>query len=331
MKRNRMTAAVSAVIASLVLLLCFSQTAYSASQSGTVKLRYVLSDTRFELYRIGELTDTGFQLSQPFDVYHVDLNNPDAAYTLAAYVERDHIEPLASAVTDSSYCADFEALEEGVYLLTGDSGVIGQGYYSVNPSLFEMSYSDGGSVEIEVKYGVTQGARRSRLSCLKIWEDDGETHPEITASLLCDGELYETFVLNEENNWTHVWFDLDMTHEWMIAEDLDDDEYTVSVSREGNTITIVNTMLPGPPFIASPGSDSTTPEPTTPEPTTSETTTSATPDSDSPATVSETASSRTSIPQTGQFNWIIYVLIISGALLCLIGVTLSRKERNEKK
>ena len=326
MNRKRISAAVLAVLVSLILTICSAQTASSAAESGTVKLSYVLSGTRFELYRIGELTAHGAELCEPFDAYNVDIYDPDAAYTLAAYIARDHIGPVAAAVTDSDGEAGFDGLEEGVYLLNGESSTVGQEYYTVDPSVFALSYSEGGCVELEVKYGVVQGARRSRLSCVKIWEDEEDTHPEITASLLCDGELYETFCLSEENNWTYVWFDLDMTHEWLIAEELDDDEYTVSVSREGNTFTIVNKRDDTPPGLLTSGPK---PDPTTPGSPTTGRDDPSTPDQDTPTNVPEPSSTTSVIPQTGQLNWIIFALVITGALLCLIGVLL-RKKHDEK-
>jgi len=78
----------------------------------------------------------------------------------------------------------------------------------------------------------------------KIWKDEGheaERPKEIQVILLRDGEVYETVILNEANQWNYQWTDLDGTYEWTVEELTELDKYTSSVTRDGNTFLITNT------------------------------------------------------------------------------------------
>ena len=80
---------------------------------------------------------------------------------------------------------------------------------------------------------------------IKVWKNDGahleERPAEIQAALLCNGEVYEVVVLNEENGWTYHWTGLDGAKEWTVIEYKALDKYTSSVTQDGITFIITNT------------------------------------------------------------------------------------------
>ncbi len=80
---------------------------------------------------------------------------------------------------------------------------------------------------------------------LKVWKNDGahleERPAEVQAALLCNGEVYEVVVLNEENGWTYCWTGLDGEMEWTVEEYTVLDKYTSSVTQDGSTFIITNT------------------------------------------------------------------------------------------
>jgi len=78
----------------------------------------------------------------------------------------------------------------------------------------------------------------------KVWKGDEEdTRPEsITVRLLCDGEVYDTVELNEDNEWKHRWIDLDDSDNWDVEEIDVPEGYTSEVKQRGNTWTITNTF-----------------------------------------------------------------------------------------
>ena len=110
----------------------------AAEQSGKITVSYELEDVTFNLYKAGEITEQGVVLSGEFARYKVNMNSDSAAYTLSAYVARDAIVPLKTAVTGENGAALFSGLERGVYLICGESTFYGEEHYTVNPSLISV-------------------------------------------------------------------------------------------------------------------------------------------------------------------------------------------------
>ena len=120
---------------------------------------------------------------------------------------------------------------------------------------------------------------------LKIWDDDGNTQnrpEEITVQLLRDGQIYDTVVLSDGNNWRYTWENLDADSKWTVVEKDVDDRYSVKVTLEGITFVVTNTLPDVPP----------PPPPENPP----------------------------HLPQTGQLWWPVPVLMAAGLALVLFGV-----------
>lgn len=83
----------------------------------------------------------------------------------------------------------------------------------------------------------------NKLTVHKIWEDNGypERPDSVTAHLLRDGETFETVELNEANQWTYTWDELDDRYNWSVEEDVPAG-YEVTYKTEDNKIFIVNHM-----------------------------------------------------------------------------------------
>ena len=336
---KRIIAVITASLTCLSLLACSVFTSYGERQKGSISLDYELSDTLFSLYKVGDITASGFVADEAFEQYHVDLSSENAANTLMAYIVRDRHEPLASIRTDSNCSAVFDDLDKGVYLLTGESSTVNDVFYTVMPSLISLPSNDGASVNWDVnaviKFSKTGVIGRLHLNCVKIWKDDGDTiHPEVHVELLRDGEVYDVVALNEDNNWKYSWYDLDPDSHWIVTEEELDGSYSVDISRSDYTFTIVNTINDGGGSPSEPTSPSTSPTSST-SPSDSGTVPSGatTSPTGSPATPSEVKSSDAgasgTIPQTGQLNWPIPVLAGAGIVLCLIGVLLLRKKSDK--
>ena len=326
MKTKRITAVITAVLISMALLSGSVFISHGLQKKGSVSLDYELSDVRFYIFKVGNITESGVVATEPYSAYHVDLMSENAAYTLMSYIERDRSEPLRTIVTDEGGSAVFDDLERGVYLITGESTVKDDVCYTVMPSLISLPSADSTSVEwhvtVVIKYGKENVFDRINLSCVKIWKDDRDTvHPEIHVELLCNGEEYDTVLLNEENNWKYSWNDLDPNCSWLVTEEEFDGDYSVDISRDQYTFTIVNTVND----TDEPGS-----EPTSPSDSVTSPSDSPTAPSDSPATPSETKTPGTTgsgtIPQTGQLNWPIPLLAGTGVILCSVGVLLLIKK-----
>ena len=127
-------------------------------------------------------------------------------------------------------------------------------------SVAEPTVPDGYESSIEgFTITNTHEVAKTSLTATKVWDDadnqDGKRPESITLHLLADGaHMGETYkaVLNEENEWTHTWSDLDVNAggekiEYSVAEETADDyeaEYNF-VEADGNiTVTITNHYTP---------------------------------------------------------------------------------------
>ncbi|MBE6037805.1 MAG: Cna B-type domain-containing protein [Anaerofustis stercorihominis] len=80
------------------------------------------------------------------------------------------------------------------------------------------------------------------LTVKKVWDDDNsKDRPEsVKVNLLGDGEVVETVVLSDENDWTYTWETLDDRYTWSVEEVVPKD-YSVSYRVNGEVVTITNT------------------------------------------------------------------------------------------
>ena len=147
------------------------------------------------------------------------------------------------------------------------------------------------------------------IEVVKIWNDEGKeiNRPiEIEVELLRNGEVFETVILNEENNWRHAWYGLAGAYDWSTIEKAVPDGYTVIVMSEGLTDIITNTAT-----------EDALPNTPTPVP-------SLTPGTSVQPTASPTPPPK--LPQTGQLWWPVGLLTSCGLIIFFLGLI---KKRND--
>lgn len=220
-----------------------------------------LPGARFSLWRVADVaSDASFTLAGDFADYRVDLSQLEssewraAAQTLAAYVARDCLAPDATAVTGADGRADFGAVETGLYLLVADEFEYNGRVWQAESALVSVPDLDESGAW---SYDVTADAKSSshlapidELTVQKVWADGddaaGARPQSVTVQLLGDGKVVSEVTLSAENGWRHAFEDLDGEVSWAVVEKDVPEPYTVSVSREGTTFTVTNTM-PGEP------------------------------------------------------------------------------------
>jgi hypothetical protein len=86
---------------------------------------------------------------------------------------------------------------------------------------------------------------KNQYSVTKLWQDGGsqDLRPkEVAVDIYQDGVLYETQILNAENNWTYTWYVADEElHQWTVAERAVADSYKVTIRQNGSHFSIINT------------------------------------------------------------------------------------------
>ena len=222
----------------------------------------------FRAYRIATVDqDANFAFTEAIASYGFEMPKDQAGYrelaeTLAAYVARDGITPVARSTTDDNGYASFGILEKGIYLVLADkyTNPADKMTYIVSPSLVSLPNSANGKtwdydVVISPKYREipplpdTPGETVD-INVIKVWTGEVNKTKRPTyvyAELVCDGAVIDMVTLNSGNNWRHTWKDLDASKTYNVTEKEVPAGYTVTITRDGNTFTMNNYSGDVPP------------------------------------------------------------------------------------
>ena len=230
----------------------FSSSISAYSPYNDIELSYILEGNKFNIYRIGVLNDGIYMKTKDFKDYNIDIKNFDSldkrilANTFDSYIKRDSIKPLKSSDTDSSKKLYFRDLDDGIYLINGESKKIGSVTYIPSPVIIYLGSTPlpGGVINLEMKYDISKDSPKKKdLIVYKIWKDDNnEDRPKnIEVELIKDGKIIDTVTLNEDNNWKKEWTNLSSSSVYNVTEKDVDYKYLVSIENEGNIFKISNT------------------------------------------------------------------------------------------
>lgn len=272
-----------------------------------------------------------------------DLSKPYLAVHLASFAKQNEISYTLKQ-TDSNGYISFEMLSCGIYLVVPDGAV--DGYMMGEPFLVTIPLKDEAnstwSYDVnalpKIEDSDSQDGKKTYLSVKKLWQGS-DTHPlSVTVLLLCDGQIYDTKILNEDNGWYYRWENLDAQHTWHIVESAVPDGYKVDYDFSENTVTVVNTYVSQPSTepVTEPTTDGgTTQKPSEPSSSgTSETTSQDANLTTQPTTSSaqtEPTTKKDELADTGQFNWPVPVFAISGMILFSLGWSIVNLSSNKKK
>lgn len=285
----------------------------------TVRCKHTVEDVSYAIWRVAEVdADVRFRYVSPFKNKGFHSANDhddweDTAETLAGYVEREKIAPLAIAETNARGNATFEKLKTGLYLVLGEPYTYDGKTYEQDSFLIALPTRSDNTQPWE--YDVTTirkpagqvetPTQKVDVEVLKIWSgDDGILRPaSVTVQLLQNGQVYDTVTLNRRNNWEHRWTELPAGFVWRVTEAQVPAGYSVLVQRNGNKFVIINTYdVPEEPQKPKPPEDF-----------------EDIPDDDVPL-------DKPKLPETGTTQWIVPLLLSAGALLFLLGLLRRRQE-----
>lgn len=267
----------SAVLLALIFVLGYPLPSLSVSaidpivtdKNVDLTLEYEYNGTVFQgltinIYRVANVhSNTVFSVDGKFGDYAVSINTVKSqmewnviAQTFMSYVIADSIETTASAVTDEKGKVTFNALETGLYLVSGARAEYDKGQCTFDSFMMMLPAANGDGTwnyQVNAKpkslYVQTQ-PDDVEYSILKLWKDTGyeaKRPTAVEAELYKDGEYVETVSLTAENNWHYRWTAPGDGAVWTVVETNVATGYTVTVEQKETTFIISNTYSQTPP------------------------------------------------------------------------------------
>ena len=238
-------------------------------------------------------------------------NVNEIAKALEAFTLSLSLTPDMTGYTDTCGTVTFSPLKTGLYLAVPECVFEGAFMYSADPLIAEIT--DGSETVLPKIYkSIVAGSGVVSRTVKKVWLDSGNVADappvSVTVELYKDGQMADTVVLNESNDWKHRWSGLDNRYSWRVAEKDVPEGYTVLIDYNSTQFLIKNTL----------DEDSMTTVTTTTGTgvTTNTSVTSNTPDG---------------LPQTGQPWTPVFALSICGVVFITAGHLLRHRTADEEK
>lgn len=237
-----------------------AQSAFDTNKAVSLTLINQCGGTAFHMYKVASIgPDITFTRTAAFLDYDVSLNQTsqegwrNAALALSGYVNRDQIAPAASGTVGGDGSVSFADLEQGLYLVVGETGV--KDGYTYIPQPFLICLPDE-SADGDWEYDVTAKPKcdiippesppadtKLTRKVMKVWNDENQAErpASVTVQLLRNGQVWAEVVLRMENDWRHTWDSLDSQYLWQVVEKQVPDGYSVGIEQEGTIFIVTNT------------------------------------------------------------------------------------------
>lgn len=213
------------------------------------------------IYRVAEAFPDGkFALIPPFSSYPINIHGitqqtqwTHIASTLEAYIVANQVQPDREMKTDEKGSVCFSDLDTGLYFVREAVAENTSGTYLFNQFLVYVPtpQADGTyTYAVEANPKCTKFIPKTQYTVTKLWQDKGyqTSRPkEIIADIYKDGILYETQILNADNNWSYTWYvNGEETAKWTVSERTVPEAYKVSIRENNGVFSIVNIRQPEP-------------------------------------------------------------------------------------
>ena len=318
-----------------MLSMCIVLPASAAEDTSTLSLwcvkdEEIVDGMHWQIFRVGHRETNDYVFEGAFANYRPTLGDTtksmlewdaktvsSVANTLRVNALIDGLPCLSEGYTDEKGNLNFTGLEDGLYLVIGDSLDKGEKTYIPSSIFFEVNSEQENYLNAFPKIiYVTMNSEAENYSVRKVWANNENQPPAldtyITCEIYCDGELRETVRLDRTNNWEYRWTDKP-GHDWLVREKEIPENYTVTYDGNHYQYIIVNTY-----------DETITTETTTSTQKTTVTTTETSTVTTAKTTITSTEASK--LPQTGQLWWPVLPLTGGGLLLIVAGAWIRKKD-----
>lgn len=197
------------------------------------------------IYKIADAyskdSNLAFNYHESLKDYEFELNGGNISEEVLEIIANNEIINF-SATTNELGTVIFTDLDLGLYLVIQTNRV--EGYSKIDPFLvFIPEIIDNiwvYDVNAEPKVDII---RLFDLSVEKVWNVSTNINiPEsVIIELLINDEVIDTVTLNNKNNWTYTWRQIELSDKYSVKEKEVPSGYTVTYSREGNKYIVTNT------------------------------------------------------------------------------------------
>ena len=176
-----------------------------------------------------------------FDGCGVALDDPTLTAVLDAYVGSHPAVPR-TAVTDEQGTAVFANLPLGLYFVK-QTNVL-EDYAPCKSFLVTVPNTDESGYVYDVNASPkTEIAKLTDITVKKVWNVGEHTGiaDHVTVQLLREKTVIETSVLNNDNNWQVVYYDMPMSDDYSIQEINVPKGFAATYTEKDYTFTVINT------------------------------------------------------------------------------------------
>lgn len=207
----------------------------------------VIKGAEITIYKVGDVvvenSNLIFKNVPEINLCKIDFTKVENITTsMVECVQNTSVEKETD-MTDSEGKVSFTNLDLGLYLVVQTNEVKGyskiDSYLTMIPEEIDNKwiYNITSTPKIEIHQTID-------VKVIKVWNKQNENSklPEfVTIQLLKDDEVLDTVELNNENNWTYTWLDIEKSDKYTVKEINIPDGYTATYKNEGYTFTITNT------------------------------------------------------------------------------------------
>lgn len=252
------------IVAAFMFLTIFALPVQAAKNGSIIIIDKIyegklLENINVQFYKVADFTDNSRReivMKDAFKDFELDIDKlvssdalEESARLCESFIREHSISPLATTVTDKNGKAVLSDISDGIYLVMQSQ--VNSDEYTVTsvPFYVQVPFVDkDGNVNYQVttypKNEVVYPEDMDELSVIKIWKDNNnkdKMRPDyIEVGLYGNGQLKETVVLNNLNNWSYTWSDLSKDVVWNVEEINVPDNYRMTSERNQNHITITN-------------------------------------------------------------------------------------------
>lgn len=185
--------------------------------------------------------DLSYTFTEAFKNCGVKLGDPTLSVNLDVFVQK-HAIPVKTQETDIQGSAVFSDLSLGLYFVKQTNTVAG--YAPCTSFLVTVpNYNDAGYVYDVNASPKTDVVRLTDITIKKVWNTNASTKAadSVTVQLLRNGEVVETAILSDENNWQVTYSDLPESDAYSIVEVNVPKGFTATYQQKGYVFTVTNT------------------------------------------------------------------------------------------